>query len=314
VRAAAIVAILAAGTGILAGTVLGASNAGERIAFTNNKAIYVIGTTRAGLRRVTHSAASDGGIAWSNDGKLLAFTRYFGSKGCGEDQIRGDLYLIGADGKGERRLTSTGCTFDPPRNPAFAPKGNVLAFEDDKGILLATAPDWKPRVVLDRGLFPSWAPDARRIVELNGPTIEVLDTATHQAYLLARGDDAAWAHGLNSVAYASSAGIFVVHPPRDPVQRVVAANRPNGVQWSPDDTRIAYYTSSGHPLHTTSWVVPASGGKPVKLGGGDLPAWSPKGDWITVDGDDGWIYLVRPNGNGRHPLTKGFGAAWAPVP
>ncbi len=130
--------------GVLAGTVGGATARVDQIAFTNARVIWVIGSDGSGLRQVTHSPYSDGGIAWSRDGRLIAFTRYFKPTNCPEDQNRGDLYLIGSNGKNERRLTSTGCSFSPPSHPAFAPKGQTLAFDGDKGIFLARPLSWKP--------------------------------------------------------------------------------------------------------------------------------------------------------------------------
>ena len=54
-------------------------------------------------------------------------------------------------------------------------------------------------------------------------------------------------------------------------------------------------------------------GKRVKLGTGSFPNWSPDGTMLSVE-SGGYIYLVRADGSGRHRLTKGFGAAWSPVP
>jgi Tol biopolymer transport system component len=85
-----------------------------------------------------------------------------------------------------------------------------------------------------------------------------------------------------------------------------------GPAWSPDDRLIAFYSSDAHN-RTTAWLVPAAGGKPVKLGPGAFPAWAPGGDMLSLDGDDGYVYVVRPDGAGRHRLTKGFGAAWSPA-
>jgi Tol biopolymer transport system component len=166
--------------GVLAGTVGGATQVAERIAFTNNRATWVIDSDGSGLRQLTHAPYSDGDIAWSPNSALLAFTRYRPDKGCNVDQTRGDLYLIGVGGTGLRRLTSSGCMFSPPSHSAFAPKGQKLAFDDDSGIHVAQAPGWKPRSALAHGLFPSWAPDARRLVEASSPnSVEVLDTVTH---------------------------------------------------------------------------------------------------------------------------------------
>jgi len=311
VRAATILAAATAAAGLLAGTVLGAPKAGARIAFTNNRAIYVIGADGSGLRRVTKTTASDGGIAWSNDGKLLAFTRYFGNKDCGEDQTRGDLYLIGADGNGQRRLTSTGCMYSPPANPVFAPKGQTLAFADDKGILLAKAAAWKPRGVLGHGLFPSWAPDGRRLAISNVSSIEILDTVTGAARRLGDGAFAVWSHKGNSVAYVSGKSLLLVHPPGGPIQRLTTASGSiDNIAWSPGDDRIAYSSSVGQ--RATSWSIALAGGQPVTLGAGGFPAWDPDGTMLSLEAGDS-VYLVRADGSGRHRLTKGFGAAWSPV-
>jgi len=311
VRAATLFAAATTAAGLLAGTVLGATTTGARIAFTNNKAIYVIGADGSGLRRVTHSAGSEGGIAWSRDTRLLAFTRYFGDKGCGEDQTRGDLYLIGADGKGERRLTSTGCMYSPPANPEFAPKGQTLAFADDKGILLAKAAAWKPRAVLGHGLFPSWAPDGRRLAISDGSTIEIFDTVTGATRRLGNGAFAVWSHKGNSVAYVSGKSLLLVHPPGGPIQRLATVSGSiDNIAWSPGDDRIAYSASVGQSA--TSWSVAVAGVQPVKLGGGGFPAWDPDGTMLSLEAGN-YLYLVRADGSGRHRLTKGFGAAWSPV-
>jgi len=317
VRAATILATAIVTAAIAAGSVPGAPMAGARIAFTYNKAIYVIGADGSGLRRVTHDKASDGGIAWSNDGKLLVFGRYTGNKGCGEDQSRGDLYLIGADGKGERRLTSTACMYATPRDPAFAPKGQTLAFVDDKGVLLAKAPAWKPRLISDAGLFPSWAPDARRLVVANGSDLETLDTVTGAKHKVATGDFGVWSHKGNSLAYVSGTSLLLIHPPGGPIRRLASASAGSSfdnITWSPGDDRIAFSTSTGS-LKSTSWVVTVANGKLLKLGAGAFPAWDPDGTMLSLDvGNFSYLYLVRADGSGRRRLTKGFGAVWAPVP
>ncbi len=34
---------------------------------------------------------------------------------------------------------------------------------------------------------------------------------------------------------------------------------------------------------------------------------------ISLDGDDGFVYIVGRDGKDRQRLTQGFGAAWDPV-
>ena len=316
-RAASILAAAILATAITAGSVLGAPQAGGRIAFTNNKAIYVIDADGTGLRRITHDRASDGGVAWSNDGKLLAFTRYFGNKGCGEDQTRGDLYLIGANGRGERRLTSTGCMFEPPTSPSFAPKGRTLVFSDDRGTFVAKPSTWRPRLVAKYGTFPSWAPDGRRVAVVDGTDLDSLDTVTGSRRTLGKAFFAAWSHNGNSLAYVYGKSLLLVHPPGGPIQRLATApgtSSFDNIAWSPGDDRIAYSTSTEN-LKSTSWVVTVANGKTLTLGAGAFPAWDPDGTMLSLEvGDFNYLYLVRADGSGRHRLTKGFGAAWAPLP
>ncbi|HST25867.1 MAG TPA: hypothetical protein VLJ76_07735 [Gaiellaceae bacterium] len=312
-RAILVAAAATATAGLLAGTVLGASARTSQIAFTKNRAIWVIGADGSGLRQVTRGGYSDGGVAWSRDGALIAFTRYSRATGCGEDQTRGDLYLVGANGKSQRRLTTTGCMFSPPSHPAFAPKGNKLAFDDDKGILVAQGPDWKPHVVLAHGLFPSWAPDARRLVESNDPTaVEVLDTVTHATRALGQGDFPEWSHDGKRIACVFSGNqIWTTDPAGGHrVHVTTATGHISALAWSPDDKHLVY--SDSVTTSSSSWVVPSAGGKVVALGEGQFPQWSPDEKQISLESRDGWIYLTRPNGLGRHRLVQGFGAAWSP--
>ena len=59
--------------------------------------------------------------------------------------------------------------FSPPSHPALAPNGEKLAFDDDKGILVAQGPGWQSRPVLPHGLCsaparsPRGAPDGARL-------------------------------------------------------------------------------------------------------------------------------------------------------
>jgi TolB protein len=106
---------------------------GKRIAFARsvnafNADIFVMNANGTGLRRVTTSPASDGrfgeehGPTWSPDGRTLVYV----SNRDGQ----WELYAIGADGRGERRLTNT--PNEDEDAPRFTRGGAILYSHDGK--------------------------------------------------------------------------------------------------------------------------------------------------------------------------------------
>ncbi len=65
----------------------------------------------SGQRRLTRNGARSVAPAWSPDGQRIAFERL------------GDVYVIDADGTGERRLSQIGT------HPSWSPDGQKIAFE-----------------------------------------------------------------------------------------------------------------------------------------------------------------------------------------
>ena len=71
------------------------------------------------LRRLTENDRHDLNPSLSSDGKSLAFEAY-PAPASGEDSVPpGDIYVINADGSGERNLISTP---ESESSPAWAPK------------------------------------------------------------------------------------------------------------------------------------------------------------------------------------------------
>src|SRR5205085_8200879 len=86
--------------------------------------------------------------------------------------------------------------------------------------------------------------------------------------------------------------------------------------WSPDGKALALVRSVGdyagilvvRPLHGTA--------RALTWGEFDAIAWSPDGRWIAYSDDAGLrtsLWLVRPNGKGRHRVARDIGDfSWAP--
>jgi len=103
---------------------------GRKIAFTSkrdgNSEVFVMNADGSGQRNLTRSPRYEGGPAWSPDGRKLAFVG--GSRSCMAGAAcagNTDVYVINADGSGQRRLTRA------PRDdfvPAWSPDGRKIAF------------------------------------------------------------------------------------------------------------------------------------------------------------------------------------------
>jgi TolB protein len=78
---------------------------GKQIAFCSNREgnmdIFVMKADGSDIRRLTSNKADDMNPIWSPDGKEIAFTSYRKQRG-------GSVYSVGADGVGERSLANSG--------------------------------------------------------------------------------------------------------------------------------------------------------------------------------------------------------------
>lgn len=211
--------------------------------------------------------------AWSPDGTLVAF--------AASDDPEGefDLWLVGADGTGLRQLTDTDDRSEA--SPSWSPDADRLVYSentlDDEGaairILEIDAPDGGAVTVVDRGDWPSWAPDGRSILYTGdagggvGQLFTVSVDGGEPTMLELDGS----ATDLPASAYEAA--------------------------WSPDGTRIAFVASSGDggsedPVEWNEdiWVADADGTgarKVVSSPGNDhwMPTWSADGQHLMYSAD-----------------------------
>jgi Tol biopolymer transport system component len=223
-----------------------------------NDSSYVTYISRADgthVRRVT-GAAFD--AALSRDGKLLAFRG-----GDGES-----LFVVGADGRGRRRLThGPGDSY-----PTWAPDAKSVVFMHrfaDPGQSVVVQSLSGKRRILDHGGSPLWSPDGR------------------------------W------IAYSGAGNaLYAIRPDGGRRHRVAGSRSKFGAfAWSPDARTIAFALRSGG----VALVGPDGRGlKRLGLHGVSVAAlaWSPDGLRLALQGTDEQLWIVGRDGRGLHPLTS----------
>ena len=299
-----------------------------RIAYRADGGIRTIAADGSDMRRLTASGAKraereagDDEPAWSPDGRTIAFIRY--PEQYGNPLIR----LIGADGTGERALTSA-----PPRNwnehsPAWSPDGERIAFARSRGgrtattlQILSVRPDGGDlRVVHSetnshRGDDVSfrdlaWSPDGQRIL---------FTRRTHDA-------TSTYHPSLHAVPVAGGAAVLL---------RRDAAHG----AWSPDGARIAYAASQEEGLRCAFddtcepagdiHVMNADSSGDARLTDGRAddndPSWSPDGERVVFRSDrnaldlgyDHWpgeLYSIATDGSCLTWLTNGTANVASPA-
>jgi Tol biopolymer transport system component len=110
---------------------------GKWIVFTrftaNGQAIFRVRTDGSRLKRLTNWISGYSAPDWSPDGKRIAFD----SGDSGAVGVRGDIWVMGADGDDKTRLTHnpkvTATRFEFANNPSWSPDGRRIAFTQWKG-------------------------------------------------------------------------------------------------------------------------------------------------------------------------------------
>jgi Tol biopolymer transport system component len=206
-------------------------------------AVYSVGLSVVEVATGRRIFFREGGrsASWSPDGGRLVVQ---GARHPGE------LYVVDADGRNERRLTSTERAEE---GVAWAPRGDLIAFTSEVptpvvGVVRADGGGY--RILHRRGAYtPVWSPDGTK---------------------------------LAFAEFGRNGTLDLVVLPLDGLARVVATGVSGDPPvWSPDGARVGFTRGTSLAGDARLVTVPAAGGPEQVLRRGASPAWSPDGSRIA---------------------------------
>ena len=277
--------------------------------------------------------------AWSPDGRRIAFL----SRRDGDF----DVYVMNADGSGQRRLTRgarLGTTACGPLcgtpTSAWSPDGRKVVFQSrhdgNLGLDVVNADGSGQRMLARNGDAPAWSPDGRQIAFLYSSKIYVMNANGSEHRNLTRppkpGRSAflAWSPDGRKLAF--------LHAGCGDVCFLVSVMNANGSGerklglpligyasppvWSPDGRKIAFVGGSNGNSHVYTMNADGSGQRRLTRKSADryaFPAWSPDGRkiaFVNKSGANPEVYVMNADGSGQQRLTRnpGFDAdpTWSP--
>jgi len=243
----------------------------------------------------------------------------------------GDVFVMGADGKGLMRLTRT------PSNeadPAWTRRGKIVysIFENDRSQLWTIEPDGKNAHVIATvpGREPVLSPDESRVLYWTG-------SWTSTRLLVARLDGSAvqqitdgssiawnsrWSPDGREIAFtgrdaAGTLDVCVINADGSGLRQLTRLPPSEGQaqvpSWSPDGRQIAFQTTPAKGKPGYIWIADARTGvaRKVTMHGlpyaDEVPVWFPDGQRLAFQSNRTGrmeIWTIGANGGGLRQLTR----------
>lgn len=218
---------------------------GAKISFTsyvrNHPDLYFYDRRADKFFRVSDRAGINIGGVWSPHGKVMAAT--LSSEGGNPD-----IYLMGEDGKGTKRLTDHWAS---DVSPTWSPDATHIAFVSDRGgspnvYVLELGGKEAKRVTFDSNgagkdnQSPSWSPRGDRIAfqsRMGGAwqilTMKPDGSEVRQLTAQGNNEDPVWSPDGRLLAFIHDGKVWVMEADGTNARQVVAGGASSNVSWSP---------------------------------------------------------------------------------
>jgi TolB protein len=260
-------------------------------------------------------------------------------------QDQGDIFAIGSDGTGLRRLTRD---IPDDENPRWAPDGSRIAFWKwttiDSATLFTMEKDGNaatPIFASNESPTPVWSPGGEKLAfvipfftdSVTGDyelQLHVINSDGSNHRILSHDCDHSnptWSADGSRIAfrgkgpdYPTNTHIYIINSDGTGLQRLTDLT---GYQefpaWSPDGSTIAF---ANYIVEADQWdlyFVSPDGSSFMQVAHGFAPVWSPQGDRLLFTGGSFLgrdLFVIRADGSDEQNLTKrplsGYDGAWSP--
>jgi Tol biopolymer transport system component len=261
---------------------------------------------------------------------------------------QGEIFVVGADGRGRQNLTRTEAS---ESGIALSPDGRRIAYVRSDGIrsqIWAMNVDGSGQRRLTSGedeeLAPAWSPDGRSLVYMvwdygacypGATKCAVTDAWTinadgsEQRKILDRALHPRWSPGGRRLLFqrfesdVSSSGLYVASSDGTAITLLVRAVLWGAelvpAAWAPGGRRIVYGENFGPQPGVRLSIVTADGRRRRTLAGGWTPVWAPDGSRIAFARRSG-IWVIRLRGGRPRRIAAAYvrlhrvpSLAWSPA-